>query len=453
MLLELTSPLEFFTDPILRAPTLGCMFMGLAAALVGVIVVLRKQSLLGESLSHAAYPGVILGVLAAASVYEARDEQPQMAFFILGGAFLSSLLGLAWIEWLQKRFRIRHDSALCFVLASFFGIGVTLASRVQFSHTLLYRQIQMYLYGQAATMRDFHILLFLGLALLVGVAILLTYKELQASMVDSEYARTLGIRSQWVNGLFFFLISLAVVVGIRCVGVVLMSAMLIAPAVAARQFTHRLWQMFVISGCVGMGCGFSGNYLSVELSRLFQLYQGSPLTLPTGPMVVLTGTVVAFLSLLLAPERGLLFRYVRMWQFRKKCVRENILKAMWYLREQEQVSVEQFAHRQQGSLWKLGFWMARLTAQGFLKKEPGGYRLTVKGRNRGEQIVRLHRLWELYLVDQLGMGVERVHCCAEEIEHILTPELELRLTQLLKDPKKDPHHKPIPPRQEFRHDA
>ncbi|HEY5260253.1 MAG TPA: metal ABC transporter permease, partial [Rhabdochlamydiaceae bacterium] len=133
---------DAFTDPVLRAPTLGSMLMCLASALVGVIVVLRKRSLVGEALSHAAYPGVVLAALFAAVFFPESEEG--FAFIILIGAFLSALLGLWTIELLQEKFHVKADAALCFVLSVFFGFGILLASRVQFTHPLWYQKVQMF---------------------------------------------------------------------------------------------------------------------------------------------------------------------------------------------------------------------------------------------------------------------------------------------------------------------
>ena len=133
------SPLIYFTDPVLRAPTIGCMLMCLSASLVGVVVLLRRQSLVGEALAHAAYPGVMLGVLIAAALDETSEGFP-LAFCVLAAAAFTAYIGLWFTTLLQNRYSIRADSALCFVLASFFGVGVTLASQLQFTATTLYRQ-------------------------------------------------------------------------------------------------------------------------------------------------------------------------------------------------------------------------------------------------------------------------------------------------------------------------
>jgi manganese/zinc/iron transport system permease protein len=413
---------DAFTDPVLRAPTLGSMLMCLASALVGVIVVLRKRSLVGEALSHAAYPGVVLAALFAAVFFPESEEG--FAFIILIGAFLSALLGLWTIELLQEKFRVKADAALCFVLSVFFGFGILLASRVQFTHPLWYQKIQMFLYGQAATMTDQHVVIYGSLCLLTILFIALLYHPIQAVSFDRDFARSTGIAVKVLEGATFFLLVLAIVIGIRSVGVILMSGMLIAPVIAARQWTHRLFTLFVLSALFGTLSGFFGNYFSTEIPKWFS----AKFSLPTGPMILLCASLFCFLSLLVSPGSGLCSRFFRIYKFRRKCRQENVLKAYW---KGDEVDESRFF------LWTLSM-------QGWLQKEGKGYRLTPDGRQKAAQIIRLHRLWEVYLVDYLGQGVERVHRNAEEMEHILTPELEKELTVLLQDPKRDPHHQPIP---------
>lgn len=443
--MTIASPLTYFTDAVLRGPTIGCMLMCLAAALVGVIVFLRKQSLLGESLSHAAYPGVVIGVIVAGALSLDDSNDTGIAFLILLGAFITALMGLGAIQFLQKHFKIRSDSALCFILSAFFGIGITLASHVQFTQTSLYRQIQAYLYGQAATMTDTHILIYGVLSLIVVITLIIFYKEIQAILFNSEYASSLNIRVELIDSLIFFLTVLSVVIGIRSVGVVLMSAMLIAPAAAARQYTNKLYLMLILAAIFGVTSAFLGNYLSVELSQNFSGDDTSKIALPTGPMIVLVASVLCLLSVFFSPERGLLLRLARIARFRYQCMRENLLKAIWYHGEGKEVTFEHIAQYQEASQWYLRLIIMSLVNNGWLDKTgPGTYRLTQDGSKWAAQIVRLHRLWEVYLADYLGMGAERVHRSAEEMEHIITPELERELTLLLKDPQMDPHHQRIP---------
>lgn len=442
--------LEYFIDPVLRGPTIGSMLMCLAAALVGVLVFLRRESLIGEALAHTAYPGVVLGALLASPLINGHDEGIVIAVAVIIGALCSACLGMWFITWMQRSCGVRSDSALCFSLAAFFGIGITIASRVQFTHTTLYLKMQAYLYGQPATMTDAHIYIYLALVTAVIAVVLLLYKELQVLVFDRQYAGSLGINVALIDNIAFGLVVLAVVVGIRSVGVVLMSAMLVAPAAAARQMTHRMSLMLWLSGVIGLISGFFGNYLSVEAPKwISDCYPSCHLVLPTGPMIVMVAVTCCIAALLFAPERGLFMRLWRAARFRYRCLGENVLKTLWRQGGSEHpVSLDDLRRWQSISKPYLRYILLRLSANGWTVREGAGHRLTADGTMRAAKIIRLHRLWELYLTEYVGMGVERVHHSAEEMEHIITPEIEDQLTQLLRDPKQDPHHQPIPPKEE-----
>ena len=414
--------------------------MCLVAALVGVLVFVRKRSLLGEALSHATYPGVTIAIVLAGFF----SLEAALPFLILVGAFLSSLLGFWVIDRMEKKLKVSSDAALTAVLAFFFGIGVTVASFAQNSYAHLYRQTQTYLYGQAATMTDIHIVIYGILAFAVICFIITFYKEILALSFDAQYAQTAGIAKRILESAVFIVIVLALVIGIRCVGVILMSAMLIAPAAAARQFTNRLSRMFVLAAIFGALSGLFGIYGSVVLSEKTAQHHA----IPTGPMIVLVSGALAFYALLFAPKRGLVMRYSRVMKFRAICIQENLLKALWRLNQEgrHEIGLGTIARRVGFSSFYLRLLLMRLIRQKALEKQKGMYHLTPLGSRRGARIVRLHRLWEVYLVNSLGLKIERVHKSAEEMEHILTPELEQKLTELLDNPKQDPHDQPIPER-------
>ncbi len=292
--------LDFFTDPLLRAPTIGSMLMCAASSLIGVIVFIRRKSLVGEALSHAAYPGLVLSAGLVSFFIPILDER-YFALFLVG-AFCSSLLGLYFFTVLQKRFKVKGDSALCFMLSSFFGIGVLFAGRMQVTSPLYYRQIQTFLYGQVATMTDMHIGLYGGLFLLVIFFIALFYRSIQLVYFDKQFAQVLGVSTRIFEAFFCVLLAIAVVVAMKSVGIVLLSGMLIAPALAARQFSHKLSTIFVLASLLGAFSGFFGNYFSVQLSGWFL---DSRLFLPTGPMIVLVSSAISIFSLLVSPKRYL----------------------------------------------------------------------------------------------------------------------------------------------------
>lgn len=427
-----------FTDPVLQASVIGSMLMCFASGLIGVIVFLRKRSLLGESLSHAAYPGVVCSALLMASFFPKANEIS--ALVILIGATITSSLGLLVIDWIEAKGKVKNDAALCFVLSLFFGMGVLFASRLQFASPLWYRSAQVFLYGQAATMTLTHVIIYAGLAFLAVILVASLYRPIQMSLFDREFSDSVGVKVKLLDFLLFVLVILAIIVGIRSVGVVLMAGMLIAPAVAARQWTSHLSHMFIVAGVVGACSGFLGNYFSVELPR-WGLRHGWNwnFSLPTGPMVLLSASLFASLSLLLSPRNGWLTRRARIASFRRQCLRENLLKFLW---KQEGERGIEFC-KLEPSQKKL---ISKLCKEGWIDVDRNRtISLTREGRLRAARIVRLHRLWEAYLVF-LGQGAEKVHRNAEEMEHIITPELEKELVELLGDPTQDPHHQPIPPK-------
>jgi manganese/zinc/iron transport system permease protein len=438
-----SSPWHYFTDPVLQAPTIGSMLMCFSSALIGVIAFLRKRSLVGEALSHASYPGVVIGVLFMATFFPLSSDVVALA--ILVGASATSLLGLWVINKMQQRFRVKDDAALCFVLSVFFGFGVLVASRVQFTHVLWYKMTHTFLYGQAATMTDVHIVLYVCLALALSMALFVLYHPIQMVIFDKDFAKTVGLSTRLIEIFLSLLLVLALVIGIRSVGVVLMAGMLIAPAVAARQFSHRLWAVFLVAAGIGALSGFLGNYFSVELPQ-WGVRQGysEGFSLPTGPMILLSASAICLASLFFAPRAGLISRLWRIFCFREQRMEDNFLKYLWRQGERGEASFADLKKWQPLPFLRMHLLVWRLKSQGWIEKRgEGRFGLTKEGRIRATRIVRLHRLWEVYLVF-LGQGLEKVHRSAEEMEHIITPELEEELTELLGNPKRDPHAQLIP---------
>lgn len=440
--------LSYFTDPVLQGPTIASIFMCFSASLIGVVVFLRRQSLIGESLSHAAYPGVVMGVYLAGLLELGYNDITAMSLCILGMGALFSLFGLLMILWMTRLLRIKDDAALCFVLSVFFGIGLLIASSIQFIFPSLYQQAQGFLYGQTATLTKSHALFFFVEAMIISLIFFLFSKEIQLVAFDTQYAKSLGFNIYLIETVIVIMIVAAIVIGLRSVGVVLMSAMLIAPAAAARQWTHRFGTMLLLAGVFGALSGFFGNVLSYEGSVLLTKNDPSVrLSLPTGPTIVLVASLICVLSIFFAPEQGIFFERLKALIFRHRCLMENVLKSIKRYGKGE-VYIEEIAAYQSLSKWHLYFILMRLSRQGFLIKTPtGAYALTHEGERWASSIIRLHRLWEVYLADYLKVGAERVHKSAEEMEHIITDELEIELTALLKDPKEDPHHQPIPPKE------
>jgi len=398
-----------FWDPVIRAPLLGSMLLSLAISWIGVLLFIRRRTLSGEVLSHASYPGVAFAIFLAPWV------NLQSTMLVL--ATCSALIGFWVVHLLQEQLRIKEDAALCFVLATFFGMGTLVASVIQVTHPAFYRDIPLYLYGQAATIQDEQVMIYAIFTLLVGLGLICFYRPLLMLSFDRTFAASHHINCYVVDVVVLFVVAIAVVMGMRSLGVILLSALMVAPPTAARQFTHRLPLMFLLSGLFGVSSGCAGTLLSLS-------------GYPTGPCIVLIASGIALLSLCFAPERGIVFRWFRILSFRLRAQEENALKALW---RGEQLLASRL-------LW----W--NLCRKGWVDSKRA---LTPQGLRKGAHIVRLHRLWEAYLVSSLGMGRDQVHHCAEEMEHVLTPELEQELEKILADPTQDPHAQPIPTRQEI----
>lgn len=407
-------------DAALRGPLFGSMLMCICGSITGVLVFLRKKLLVGETLSHASYPGIVIAGIIAAGI----GNMSMGPLLVLVGAFLSSLVGNALITYLEEKRGVDPDAALTFILSFFLGIGVLLASYLQYVNPIWYRLVQSYLYGQAATLMDIHIIVYGLLTLTVIGFVILLFRDIEVLSFDKGFAQTLGVKTKRLEWMLTVMLALSVVIGMRSVGVILMSGMLIAPAVVARQTTHKLRTMLIVAAVVGAFSAFCGNMIA---------YSVTSVSLPPGPVILLVASSLAALAMLFAPKQGLVVRLTRRVIFRLQCHGENILKALW--KEAEHFFPDSFSH--DIAVWKL-------CRDGYITKDGGILRLTEEGRGKAQRIVRLHRLWEVYLVSYLGVSAKRVHKSAEEIEHILTSDLEQELLSMVGESRLDPHAQAIP---------
>jgi manganese/zinc/iron transport system permease protein len=282
---------DLFFDYTLRNIALGSAILGIVGGVLGSFALLRKQALLGDALAHAALPGICLAFMLTGS---------KTPLVLLVGAGLAGWLATVIILRIVGETRISEDAALGIVLTVFFGFGIMLLTLIQHSGTASQSGLDKYLFGQAATLVQDQVLTMglLGGAALLVVALL--FKEFKLLTFDPAFAATLGLPVQRLSVLLTTLIVIAVMIGLQTVGVVLMAAMLIAPAAAARQWTNRLGIMLFLAGLFGALAGVSGAILSVSDSQL-----------PTGPMVILSATVIVIVSLLFGKAQGMVWEALR----------------------------------------------------------------------------------------------------------------------------------------------
>ena len=282
-------PIHF--DYTLMIVTIGAALLGAVSGSLGTYAVLRRQSLLGDAISHAALPGIAIAFLLTGS---------KAPLILVLGAAIAGWLGTLLIMSVVRLTRIKYDSALGIVLSTFFGFGLVLHTLIQRTGNANQAGLDTFLFGQAATIlaRDI-----LTIGILGGVAIVITFifwKELKLLVFDDGFAASLGFPIRALDILLTSLLVIAIVLGLQAVGAVLMSAMLVAPAVAARQWTNKLSVMMLLAACFGALAGVSGTIISSTASRI-----------PTGPTIVLCATVVVGFSIAFASNRGLLWDWLR----------------------------------------------------------------------------------------------------------------------------------------------
>lgn len=298
-----------FSDYTLRTITLGTVVMGIVCGLLGSFAVLRKQSLLGDAISHAALPGIALAFLITGS------KEPVVLFI---GAALSGIIGTIWIRGITNRTHLKSDTALGIVLSVFFGFGMLLLTIIQKQPNANQAGLDKFLFGQAATImvKDVWLMTIIGCISLVTV--LLFWKEFKLLAFDPNYAKTLGFNVKFLDILLTTLIVLAIVLGLQTVGVVLMSAMLLAPAAAARQWTNKLGLMVVLAAIFGAASGVVGTAISA-----------SAIKIATGPVIVLVAVTFVLISFIFSPGRGLLSKQIR-YQNNRRNLRLNKTLSLMY---------------------------------------------------------------------------------------------------------------------------
>lgn len=437
---------EIVFDPVLRAPLLASLSMGVAASLMGVILFYQRHSLIGEALSHAAYPGVIVGLVLAAFLSISGDCTKTFLVFIC--AAFSCALGAIFIQKARFISGMKEDASLSFVISTSFALSLLALSLLQMAIPGVGKRAESFLMGQAATVSNEYAYLSAFFAFFVIVTLFFLQRSLHVSLFDREFAHLTHLSTPFIDGLFIFLLASSVMIGIKTMGVILLSSAFIFPAVSSRYLARSLRAQFVWSALLGGGISFFGVLLSDRCSRWLTDAFGSSLWLPTGPLIVLLFQLVFFLIFLFSFREGVLPKMVRKATFLFRCRCENGLKGLWSecsKYETNSIDIDRafdyFPRSYVGRFFVLQF----LYRKGFLVRCDKKLMMTTTGLLRGQKLVRLHRLWELYLVRFCGMAKERVHPHAELMEHIITPEIERELTLLLKHPVVDPHEKPIPP--------
>lgn len=284
---------------IFQVVALGVTLLGVACGSIGVFAVLKKESLIGDVISHASLPGICMAYIIT---------REKTLIVLLLGALVFGLLAMLIINYLKRNAVIKFDNILALILATFFGFGLVLLTYIQTLPGANKAGLNKFIFGQASALLKEDIYIISSVCLVVIAFLAIFWFKFKTLIFDYIYATTIyGEKVKIYNIILSFLIVTCVIIGLETVGVILISSLIIVPAVAARQWTNNILIMVILAALIGGGSGFFGSIIS-----------SSQLNLPTGPVIILILSIVVFISLVFSPKRGLLRKYLYKQQKKKE---------------------------------------------------------------------------------------------------------------------------------------
>jgi manganese/zinc/iron transport system permease protein len=404
-----------------------------ACALIGCYLVLRQMSLMGDALSHAVLPGLVLAFVFSGSL-------GILPLFL--GAVAVGLLTTFLTQTLHQYGKVHTDASMGVVFTSLFALGVVLLKRyitgMHFDVACVYQGSLLQVALNTVPVGNVEVprqLFTIGPVLLANVVfITLFWKELKITSFDPGLAYTVGVSATGMHYALMAIVAVTTVASFEAVGSILVVAMLIVPGATAHLLTDRLGRMLLIAALIAVAAAVVGY----ALASWWQVE-------PSGAMTVVAGMAYA-LAVFFSPRYGVVSKLVNNFRTSLRVVREDVM-AMLY-RVEEVGGARRLAHNDAskavgGGL--LAAWGIRsLVKTGQVVESAAGLNLTETGRQHASQLVRSHRLWESYLVQQLGLPADHVHEPAERVEHFIDDRMRAALERELGDTSQDPHGREIP---------
>ena len=290
---------------------IGSIFLGITSGVLGAFATLRKQSLIGDAIAHASLPGITVMFLFT---------QTKNTLLLLIGATIAGWLGTLFISLITNYSPIKKDAALGITLSSFFGLGIVFLTVIQKLPTASKSGLDSFLFGNASTLLYNDIVIIGTLSLINITIVILCWKEFKLISFDPSFASSIGLSTKKIDTLLTLLIVTTIVIGLQTVGTILISTLIIAPAAAARQWTDKLGNMVIIASIFGMIAGTGGSIISSQFTKV-----------PTGPTIVLIASFIVLISLLFAPNRGIIWEKIHRILNKKTIQAETLLQKLYYL--------------------------------------------------------------------------------------------------------------------------
>ncbi len=417
--------------------TLWVMLIGAmtntACALLGCYLVLRRMSLLGDAISHAVLPGLVVAFILSGTL--------NVGYMFLG-ALAVGLLTSALTETLHRRGGVTEDAAMGVVFTSLFALGVVLikryGSKVDLDPSCVLEGLLEMVDLNRVEVAGYAVpraLVTIGPVLALNVLVIVVlWKELLVSSFDPALATTMGFRAGVLHYLLMGLVALTTVASFEQVGSILVIAMIIVPGATAHLLSDRLRTMMWLAAGIAVASAVLGQLAAARWN-----------TNTAGTMSVVTGVFYGAAACF-SPRYGVVSVLARNLRNALRIVREDLLAMLFRL---EELGVERPMGPREavqavgdGLLATLGLWS--LARRGEVRRDRSTVRLTDEGRRRASQLVRSHRLWEAYLVQYLGLPLDHVHEPAAQMEHYIGGQLQKQLAANLEQAATDPHGRQIP---------
>lgn len=411
--------IEAFSLPWVPRAIVTASFVGMMCGILGCFIVLRNMSLIGDALSHAVLPGIFVAFILVG--------YSSIGFFI--GASIAGLVTALAISWIQTHVSTKNDAAIGIIFTAMFSIGVIGITSLKSVHL----DLNHFLFGNVMGIGNEDIYLTIIISLFTVVSVLVFYRQLFITTFQPTIAETMGISTKAMHYFLMMLLSFAIVISLRAVGVILVVAMLVTPAATALLLTDKFKVVIVISCIVGI------------ISAIFGISIAIVCDTPPGPTMTLVATLLYFLAVLFSPSKGLLFKFSQSRQEGHRILREDILRQVIKKPLKEGMKVSLISEKLGLSDNKILSYAKMMSKSSLLTLDPGNVViLSDEGVNKAEKLVRAHRLWETYQVQQMGLKSDQIHDEADKLEHFLTEELVDEIDKTLGFPTKDPHDSPIP---------
>lgn len=404
----------------------------ISCTLLGVFLVLRRLSMMGDAISHAVLPGL-------AAAFLLSGERSSLTMFI--GAAAAGVATALLVEWIRGAGKVEESASIGVVFTTLFAIGLVMivqaADKVDLDPGCVLYGMLEFTPLSTTPFLGFDVpraALPLGAMLTLNTLfVLLFYKELKLTSFDPALADTLGFNATLMHYALMTLVASTAVASFEAVGNILVVAVLIVPAAAASMLTDRLPRLIGIAVLIALGSAIFGHLSAMAVPAAFGFKAVS-----SASMMAVTTGVFFTLAVLFGPRRGLVSKAYHRTALKLRIAREDVLARLYRIDEQTDRDLPMLPLTGLTRRFVLG----RLRRDGLINAD--ALTLTDAGRHRAADLIRTHRLWEAYLDQNADLPPGHVHFSAERLEHATDAALQAELDAEVGRPSVDPHGREIP---------